>query len=326
MCDGIKYRPHYIEQCTSKTLSNPSKWTLKGHSKAGEATFFLVEQLGIMLDAGGSTYKTIKAIFLSHTHSDHAYALPNIYSRHSNPIPNQPDGRPIYFPKVCHDAVTGLYYAYFKLADVNRPVPVDYREEILHKFNIRPTPVEHFQHIEVPGLNGIFVEVLPAYHSVDSIGYGFYTKKTKLKPEYLPLAKSKDKEDKQKFTELRKSNVEITQTFDQPEFVFFSDSTIENLKNHDEWKKYPVIINECTGFDEVRTPESTYNTAHTHWSHLFPIMKEHKDKEWIVIHTSWGVTNEIIDKYQKIMDKEGIKGYIWKTKINIVGEILPKEP
>lgn len=321
MCDGIKFRPHYIEQCHSRTLSNPSKWTIRGHSKAGEATFFLVEPLNIMLDAGGSTYKTIKAIFISHTHSDHAYACPLIFSKIKEPYANQPNGRPIYLPKRGYKAMLELYFSYFKLADINKPYTIDYNKDILHRLKINVTPVEHFQSFNVDGVNGLFVEILPAYHSVDSIGYGFYTKKTKLKPEYLSLAKSKDKDDKETFKKLRTSGVEITYTFDQPEFVFFSDSTIENLTKHDEWKKYPVIMNECTGFDEVRTPESTYNTAHTHWNHLFPIMKANKDKEWIIIHTSWGITNDIIDKYQKIMNDEGINGYIWKTKININDEL-----
>ena len=119
--------------------------------------------------------------------------------------------------------------------------------------------------------------------------------------------------------------LKYTYTNKQPEMIFFSDSKIDNLTKHDEWKQYPVIMNECTGFDEVRTPEDTDATFHTHWCHIFPIMKDHKDKEWILIHTSWGVSNEIIDKYQKIMDDEGINGYIWKTKIKINDDILPKE-
>ena len=278
-----------------------------------------------MLDAGGSTYKHVKAVLLSHTHVDHAYELPKIYSRHAKPNANQPDGRPIYYPGRCHDAITNLYFAYFKLADVNREKPVEYRTEILHSINIRPTPVEPFQEFKIPGVPGVFVEILPAYHSVDSIGFGLYTKKTKLKPEYLELAKSKNKEDKIKFAEICRSGIEYTYTNKQPEMIFFSDSKIDNLTKHDEWKQYPVIMNECTVFDEVRTPEDTNATFHTHWSHIFPIMKDHKDKEWILIHTSWGVSNEIIDKYQKIMDDEGINGYIWKTKIKVNDDILPKE-
>lgn len=323
MSVNISFRPHYIEQCSSRTLTNPGKWTITGHSKAGESTFFMIDPLHIMLDAGGTTYKNIKAIFISHTHSDHAYAWPTIYTRRRTPNHEQPNGRPIYYPKSGHDAITKLYYSVFRLADSTKP-PIDYKEESIHNINIRPTPVNTFETFEVPGIKGLWVEILPAYHSVDSVGYGFYTKKTKIKPEYLELAKSKKPNDKKAFIELRKST-EITYTFNQYELLFYSDSTIDNLTKHEDWKKYPVIINECTGFDEIRTPEKTYDTEHTHWSHLFHIMKEHKDIEWIVIHTSWGMTNIMIDKYQKIMTDEGIKGYIWKTKINIDGVIYPKE-
>jgi ribonuclease Z len=311
MGDAIKLGPCRLEQCPERILSNPGKWKLQGHSKAGERTGFWIEQLKICLDAGLSTYRSPKAIFISHTHTDHSFQFVQMVTRRSAPIKGQEklQGRPLYFPTSGEEPLTTLIYATWCLSDGKMsdkaPLPILFKHQGTHPF-----PVEPFKKFTVPGINNIEVETLPAYHSVDSIGYGFSSIKIKLKDEYMDLAKN----DVQKFIKL-KAHVNVYRRTVIPELVFFSDSTIDNLTKHDEWKKYPVIMVECTGFSEIHTPDKTYAIAHTHWDHLFPVMLEHQkthpNTEWIIIHTSMGMDNTKLKPYQTILDDNKINGYIW---------------
>jgi ribonuclease Z len=319
MSTTIKYGPSRIEQCYTHTMSNG--WTIQGHSKAGERTGLYVENMKVCLDAGLNTYKNVKAVFVSHVHSDHTHELVHLLHRRNTPIKGQEKekGRPVYLPASAFDPLTGLFYAHNRLGS-NEQATMDYDVSFLHKKMIDPIKVNIKDKFNIPGLMNIIVEVLPAHHSVDSVGYGFKTKSQKLKPEHIELAKSKTKEDIIKFRKLRESTT-ITYDVETPEMVFFSDSTIENLTRHEEWKEYPIIICECTGFDETNTPETIHSRGHTHWSDLFPVIKQHPEKEWIIIHTSSAIDNDVIDKYQKILDDENINSYIWKTKL-VVDDVI----
>ena len=54
---------HRLENCEIVQLDNPEKWTLQGHSKAGERTGFWLHPEKIVLDAGLSTYRQPKAVY-----------------------------------------------------------------------------------------------------------------------------------------------------------------------------------------------------------------------------------------------------------------------
>ena len=54
--------------------------------------------------------------------------------------------------------------------------------------------------------------------------------------------------------------------------------TVFYLLLRDEWKKYPVIMCECTEFPEYHDINSKKH--HTHLSKLEPIIYENKDKQY----------------------------------------------
>ncbi len=93
-----------------------------------------------------------------------------------------------------------------------------------------------------------------------------------------------------------------------PEFVFFCDSTIENLSCHNEWKKYPVVVCECTGLDitKIGIGDRDYDQNHTSMLTLKPIMLNNRDKKWFLIHVSLGCGEETIKNIQDDLIKEGL--------------------
>lgn len=118
----------------------------------------------------------------------------------------------------------------------------------------------------------------------------------------------KIKQDKINKIKLLKSNkIEMYDKILNPEFVFYCDSTIHNLSQHNEWKKYPVIICECTGLDISKlSGDRDYDYNHTSLLSLKPIMLNNKDKKWFIIHVSLGCEEEMIMKIQKDLISEGL--------------------
>jgi hypothetical protein len=70
-------------------------------------------------------------------------------------------------------------------------------------------------------------------------------------------------------------NNSITERVRVPELAFYCDSQILNLTNHEEWKKYPIVICECTGFPEAHPdPTKVQVNYHTHLNELEIVMRE----------------------------------------------------
>ena len=259
--------PHLLDDCPSIPLSNPSHWTLTGHSRAGERTGLWLDPLKIALDAGMESQKKPSAVLLSHCHYDHTSALPQlVFSRHQELqkpcLPGQESlcGRPVLLPTEAELPVQKMMEAVLALSrGETGSVQEMSKEELWQRQGYHPLPVQPHDHVTIPGLKDLRVEVLPAYHRCMSVGYGLSLVKKKLKEKFH----SAKKED---IIAARKSGEEVTEEVVVPELVFFCDSTIENLTKHNEWKKFPIVIVECTGFPLRHTVQS--HVGHTHLSQV----------------------------------------------------------
>lgn len=287
--------PARLENCPTMTLPCPAKWKLQGHSKAGERTGFWLEPLNIVLDAGLSTYKSPKAIFLSHSHTDHSFEITSIYEGREKAILKgkrkliNERGRPIIMQEYCVpligkvlDCRTDLSTGIFDYCKTNGIDPW-YRRACY------PFVVDVGMRYVIDELPNIEIEILKGFHSANSVGYGFNTISNKLVPELLELVKN----DKLKFMELKnkyeKDGIVITERQVIPQMVYYGDTNILALTMQDEWKKYPVIIIECTLFgDKSKISEHQY-TEHIYWEDLKSIIKENTQNYFVLIHTSMSV-------------------------------------
>lgn len=99
--------------------------------------------------------------------------------------------------------------------------------------------------------------------------------------------------------QLKSNNIDMYDTVLNPEFAFFCDSTIQNLSEEVEWKKYPVIVCECTGLDISKLDSNReYDLNHTSLLKLKPIMVYNIVKKWILIHVSMGCSDEKIQEIE----------------------------
>jgi len=174
---------------------------------------------------------------------------------------------------------------------------------------LHPFTVSHGETFKVPGIKDIEVEVHPAYHNTTSNGYGFLRVKKKLKPDYIPLTKTK--EGRELIKKMRLDGVEIEMEIKEPQLIIYCDSTIDNLRKHDGWKKYPVIFVECTGFPGDVDAETMTKRDHSHLDLLRPIMWKNKDKQWFLIHTSSSFEDDVLLKHQEDLRAEGLDVTIW---------------
>ena len=295
---------YLIEYCDKIELKNPSKWNIQGHSKAGERTGFLLNPLKISLDAGVTTFINPIATVITHSHCDHTLSLPTMYSRRKsrNKIKGQEHlhGRPIYMPEACNEPIQKLMEAVISLSDNDPDCPkidLSKKENIWIRQGYNPIIVKPYEHIPLYGVPNLHLEIMKAYHNTETLGYGFYTIKKKLKSEFLSFSK-------QQIIDAKKENVNINEEIINYELVYFCDSTINNLLLHDEWKKYPVIMCECTEFPEYHDINSKKH--HTHLSKLEPIIYENKDKQWILIHTSLSVPKNVMQEHQERLRNDNL--------------------
>ena len=303
---------------------NSKGWFLKGWSRAGLKTGFILYPFKILFDCGIYTSQKPDIIFLTHQHVDHTQAIAHICSRH------KPTNTTIYLPE---PSIKYIVKYERVISELSNPETENYTDdEILQHQKIKLIGVNpnDLVDIELKDKTSIQVEVLKAHHDVQSNGYGFCSWKKQIKLEYEYLTRelndvektnlSNDeikriKQDKiNKIKELKSNQIDIYEKKLCYEFAFFCDSTIANLSEHDEWKKYPVVVCECTGLDVSVIDDSHTNTEssrdydfnHTSLLKLKPIMLANKDKKWLLIHVSLGCSEEKIKEIKDKLISEGI--------------------
>lgn len=281
--------PLTIEDCEEVPLKNKSNWTIQGFSKAGERTSFKINPLNVLLDVGLLCVTPPKAILLTHCHVDHTWNLPNITG--GSKANSRDEVIPVFFPKQAYRGLTKLLEA---ASILSYPKDNFTEEQVWERHLMEPRLVSAGDRFSVGRAK---VEVLQAVHTAHSVGYGFSTEKSKLKEEYKELAN-----DQSKIIELRKQGIEVSEKVLEHEFAFYCDSTIENLLNYSEWKKYPSIVVECTGYPELYDPDLVQKRGHTHYTDLIEVIKQYKEKNWFFIHSTMKSDKEFLTKYQTELD------------------------
>lgn len=314
----------YLESAPTIDIKNPSKWTLHIHSKAGERTGILIKNLSVVLDAGLPTSKIVKAVFLTHKHCDHSLSLPMLIKSRDGKCKGQEKlmGRPVYCPPDMKRIIIQHERLILMMCDddYDSDIPekkydgeIDSDNELCARQMIHPFEVKYGDVVDsVPGVPNLGFEVFAVYHTCKANGYGFFTTKKVLKEEYRHFLK--DKETKKELGKLAKSGVDINETVKVYELAFYCDSSSKNLSSHDEWKKYPVVICECTEANPDFPDDDYESRGHTHINNLIPIFKEHLGKQFILIHTSLKYNEDDLQKFQdKINSEHKLNILMWKN-------------
>ena len=286
--------PCYIEHCPKLKLKNGMM--LQGHSKGGERTSFKIMPLNVVVDGGLASRQPSNAVFVTHSHSDHTHNLPWLTNRAKPKM-----------PIICHPKnavkIERLIHCSHALGKDNDDNILIFDEYCKVQDRYRMVTCNAGDNLLIPEIPNTMIEVLQAHHAcMKCFGYGFNSIRQKIKPEYKGLSRNE-------IVELRKQKIEITEEVHVPQLIFFCDSSIENLTEHDEWKKYPVVVCECTGMCETLS----YDYDHTSITELLPVLLANKDHQYIIIHTSMSLKPDFLKTKELELRAMNLDVTIWHS-------------
>ena len=259
-------QPHLIEHCKAWTVPG-TDWVLQGFSQSANKTGFAIFSLKLMFDAGMPTEKNVRAILLSHSHSDHSFHVPTLAMGHR-------ESCTVYCPQ---EMVQPLHTLCRASQSLNDCVPLVGDEQVQA---IGVSPGEVFSYCtKKSSKQALQIRVVACCHTVPSVGFEISQTKTQLKPEYRG---------KQGFelAALKKEGHVIHETVRQKKMTFLGDTNIDVFQDESILADLPVLVVECTIVDDVLSPQDTRERGHVHWYDLKPVVERHPSTTFVLIHFS----------------------------------------
>lgn len=203
--------------------------TISGYSTALFSTWYFIEELGLLFDAGDGVISQllqksgkIKCIFISHADRDHLSGLLQL-----NQLNARPGYPKIYYPKDSRSITSFEMFSkdFDRRVEMTDWIPIKAGQEIEIKKNILVTSIKN-SHVAAPDT------------IAKSFGYLVQMRKYKLKPEYLHLN--------------QKEIIQLKQTLGDNEIVYevrenmlgySGDTPVENFHI---WNNTKILIHEAT--------------------------------------------------------------------------------
>ena len=295
---------HCLEDAPFSFRINASGWMLKGWSRAGFKTGFLLYPHKWIFDAGIAARTKPTHLFLTHQHYDHVQCLPQLCTRHKSVTTN------LY---VAAESVPAIAQLERVVSVLGYPPAIHWsEEEVWQAHGVQCVPIRDGE-VYFPD-DKHQVTIIRAYHDLPSYGFGIALKEKVIKPafaEWIQPQSDKNEEAKRiaQLKEWRSKHVELYDWVWVPQCVFFCDSSIRHLAEDVTWQQYPVVVCECTGLCKPLPPDS----HHTSLVELLPVLRAHRDKRWLLIHVSVACTDAEIEEIEtNLRQQEGLDVTICK--------------
>jgi ribonuclease Z len=238
-------------------------YTVRGISVGGVYTSLQVPELSVVLDAGVPlrSFATTDHIFLSHGHSDHASALGallgirGLVGKHS---PAQ-----VFLPAEIEPAVREALAA----------------QSRLHRSAIEIEPIPMLPGDTRKVYRDVWVRAFRTHHAGPSLGYQFFKRITKLKPEHQELPG-------EEIGRLRREGAPIFDEVERLEVAYATDTLSKVLESAPSILESRVLILECTYVDQKRTVEETQERLHTHLDEIIARADKFQNEALVLMHFS----------------------------------------
>ncbi len=255
-------------------------YRVAGISVAGEASTVMIPELDVAFDLGCCPRAMLaaKTVCVSHGHMDHIGGL--AYYCSQRVFQGMGPGR-ILCPASIAPAITRMMEGYIELERQKTPYEL--------------VPMEPEQTFEIK--NNIFVRAFPLEHTVPTLGYSVFERRTKLKPELVGLPQ-------EKLMELKERGEEITRTLEIPLVAYVLDTVPGPALVREDVRKAQIVITECTFFEPDHKERAKVG-MHMHVDDLVQWVKVLECQKVILAHVSRR-TNLALAK-KELMTKLGRK-------------------
>ena len=249
-----------------------TQFTLTGYSRAAKNTCFYIPEMKVMLDAGIEHDYIPDHVFITHCHSDHSKNIPQCIIQICNFKSKNRKKVNVYVPIEMVNKVRN-YIDSFYVMSKNNP-----NQKSALRYNLIGVQENTRINITIRNIDYV-IEIIKCHHTVPCVGYGFIEVRKRLKLEYNALSKSE-------LITLKKSGVEISETYEHPQFCYLGDTTEKVFEDTPTLtQKYNFIMVECSFITKDQS-DHALQKGHTVIDNLEPIIIQNSDKTFLLYHFS----------------------------------------
>ncbi len=244
------------------TTVSAGPFSIRGLSLAGIHTSLFVRELDALFDVGIATRSNAGAsnVFLSHGHADHCGALVGLLGIRG--LMRMPPPR-LILPA--------------EIADPVREALSLFSRGQRYELKVMAEGLEPGDELELrPDLH---VRAFRTHHSSPSLGYQFFTRVPKLKPEFLDLPG-------REIALRRKRGDELFVQEERLELAYATDTLVRVLDTMPSLLRTRVLILECSFLDERKTLAASHAGGHIHLDELLERASDFQNEALVLMHFS----------------------------------------
>ncbi|MCA9539240.1 MAG: MBL fold metallo-hydrolase, partial [Myxococcales bacterium] len=221
------------------------RYTVRGRSLGGMYTGLHVPELDALFDAGTAlrTGCSASRLFLSHAHVDHIGALPGLLGMRDLVGVRKP--LTVHLPAPLADELPDALAAYSRM----------------HRFplQVELAPMRPGDELQIR--RDLWVRAVRTFHPVPALGYVFFQRVPKLRPEFQDLPGPE-------IGRRRRAGEDLFDIVEHVELAYATDTLPRVLEASPELLDARVLILECTFLDDRKPYESVRAGAHVHLDDL----------------------------------------------------------
>jgi ribonuclease Z len=237
-------------------------YSIRGLSIGGVHTTLHVPELDALFDVGLAprSFAGVDNVFLSHGHADHSGALMGLLGLRG--LSRRPPPR-VFLPQEIQaplEQATALY------SQLQR-----------YELRIDAQPLKAGDELKLKG--DLWLRAFRTHHTVPSLGYQFFTRVQKLRPEHLGLPGAE-------IARLRRAGADLFESLERLELAYATDTLIRVLDTSPSLLKTRVLILECSFLDEKKELSASRAGCHIHLDELLERADSFENEALVLMHFS----------------------------------------
>jgi ribonuclease Z len=142
---------------------------------------------------------------------------------------------------------------------------------------VRPVPMEPGDEVAIR--SDLHVRAFRTHHPVPSLGYQFFQRVQKLRPEFQSLPGPE-------IGARRKAGEDLFDTVERLELAYATDTLVRVFDTNPSLFKSRVLIVECTFLDDRKSREASRQGCHIHLDELLERASEFENEAIVLMHFS----------------------------------------